>query len=111
MKTSLAGHVLTFKDQNVNFKILRRARAFNPVNRKCMLCTNEKYFILFNPAGATLNSRFEFLMHAGIKPINKFLFKNQSNLVFFLAMNSYYNYVYLTELEFFSTKHILTTDI
>ena len=63
-KTTLAGQIWSLKDKNknydVNFEILRRARAYNPVNRKCMLCTNEKYCILFNPEGATLNSRSEF---------------------------------------------------
>ena len=62
--TALASHIWTLKDQNkdfrVNFEILKKTRAFNPVNKKCMLCLNEKYSILFNPNGATLNKRSEF---------------------------------------------------
>ena len=62
--TALASHIWALKDQNqdfsVNFQILKKARAFNPVNRKCMLCLTEKYSILFNPTGASLNKRSEF---------------------------------------------------
>ena len=75
-KTTLAGHVWNLKDQNkdptVNFEILKKARSFNPVNRKCMLCLYEKYFILFNPDGATLNSRSEFFSSCRHK-VNKLL--------------------------------------
>ena len=62
--TALASHIWSLKDQNqdhnLKFEILRKARAFNPVTKKCMLCLNEKYLILFNPTGATLNKRSEF---------------------------------------------------
>ena len=62
--TALAGYIWSLKDQskdyNVNFEILKKARSFNPINRKCMLCLSEKYLILFNPTGATLNKRSEF---------------------------------------------------
>ena len=75
-KTTLASHIWSLKDQNqdfnVNFEILKRARSFNPINRKCLLCTNEKYFILFNPEGATLNSRSEFFTSCRHK-VNKLL--------------------------------------
>ena len=62
--TALAGHIWSLKDQNqdfnLKFEILKKARAFNPINKKCMLCLYEKYMILFNPDGATLNKRSEF---------------------------------------------------
>ena len=37
--------------------------AFSPTTGFCKLCTTEKYFIMFNPAYATLNLRSEFFSH------------------------------------------------
>ena len=37
--------------------------AFSPTTGFCKLCTTEKYFIMFNPADATLNLRSEFFSH------------------------------------------------
>ena len=60
----LASYIWDIKDQkkdfSVKFDILKKARAFCPITGKCMLCLNEKYFILFNPKGSTLNKRSEF---------------------------------------------------
>ena len=61
--TKLAGYIWQLKRRNVPYQIswekLNQARTFNPVNRKCRLCLEEKYFIMFRPEGATLNSRKE----------------------------------------------------
>ena len=61
--TTLSSHYWKLKDQNKNFEIswniVDRAQEFNPVNRKCRLCTKEKYYIIFQPEGATLNRRSE----------------------------------------------------
>ena len=62
--TCLSKHIWELKDHGVpyklSFKQLARAPAYNPSNRVCRLCTKEKYYIMFHPEGATLNSRSEF---------------------------------------------------
>ena len=47
------------KDFEMSWKIVDQAQDFNPVNRKCWLCLKEKYYIIFQPEGATLNTRSE----------------------------------------------------
>ena len=62
--TCLSKHIWMLKDQNVGyslkFKQLAQAQAFNPVTGMCRLCLSEKYFIMFKPEGANINSRTEF---------------------------------------------------
>ena len=61
--TTLSSHIWSLKDKNLDYtvkwKIIGRASEFNPVNRKCRLCLKEKYHIIFQPEGATLNERSE----------------------------------------------------
>ena len=61
--TTLSTHIWQLKDQNIDYrlkwKIVDRGRRFNPINRKCNLCLKEKYYIIFQPEGATLNRRSE----------------------------------------------------
>ena len=61
--TTLSGHIWKLKDRNLNYNVkwsvVDRAGIFNPTSRKCRLCLIEKYFILFQPEGATLNKRSE----------------------------------------------------
>ena len=61
--TTLSSHIWNLKDKNENFEIgwsiIDRASAFNPVTRKCRLCIKEKYYIIFQPDGASLNERSE----------------------------------------------------
>ena len=45
---------------NISWSIVTRAPAYNPVSRSCRLCLLEKYFIMFESAGATLNIKSEF---------------------------------------------------
>ena len=47
------------EDFEIKWRIKDRAAAFNPISRKCNLCLKEKYFIIFQPEGASLNSRSE----------------------------------------------------
>ena len=51
--TTLSSHLWKLKDANKNFdiswNIVDRAQEFNPVNRKCRLCTKEKFYIIFQP--------------------------------------------------------------
>ena len=61
--TTLSSHIWKLKDKNENFEvkwsIIDRASEFNPVTRKCRLCLKEKYYIIFQPEGASLNQRSE----------------------------------------------------
>ena len=61
--TTLSTHVWDLKQKNKNFEIswsvIDRANDFDPVTRKCRLCLKEKYHIIFQPTGATLNQRSE----------------------------------------------------
>ena len=61
--TTLSSHIWSLQDKqenfNINWKVIDRARVFNPINRRCGLCTKEKYYIIFQPDGATLNQRSE----------------------------------------------------
>ena len=59
----MADHIWKLQDNAEEFKIeweiVKRANPFSPVSRKCNLCIEEKYQILFNPGQASLNSRLE----------------------------------------------------
>ena len=61
--TSLSNYVWKLKNSGIpykiSWKILSKATSFNPSTKKCNLCLKEKYFIIFNPEGATLNDRNE----------------------------------------------------
>ena len=61
--TTLSTHLWNLKDENKNFNIkwniIDKAPEFNPTTRKCRLCDKEKYYIIFQPEGATLNQRSE----------------------------------------------------
>ena len=61
--TTLSTYVWQLQDNNKNFninwKIIGRAKPFNPVTKKCNLCTKEKYHIIFQPESASLNERSE----------------------------------------------------
>ena len=61
--TKLSGYIWKLKRANVPFQIswekITNARTFNPVKRKCNLCLQEKFRIMFQPEGASLNSRKE----------------------------------------------------
>ena len=61
--TTLSTYVWQLQDNNVNFdinwKIIGRAKPFNPVTKKCNLCIKEKYHIIFQPESASLNQRSE----------------------------------------------------
>ena len=61
--TGLSKHIWKLKNQNVSYnitwEIITKCPPFNPSNRTCRLCLKEKYYIMFYPEGATLNSRSE----------------------------------------------------
>ena len=70
--TKLADHIWKLQDNAEEFKIeweiVKRANPFSPVSRKCNLCIEEKYQILFNPGQASLNSRLELFASCRHKP-------------------------------------------
>ena len=61
--TTLSTHTWNLKDKNENYdiswEIVDRAPPYNPTTKKCRLCQREKYYIVFEPDGATLNKRSE----------------------------------------------------
>ena len=69
--TMMSKYVWSLKHRNIGYrlewKILGRAKSFNPISGKCRLCLLEKYFILFNPNDATLNSRHEIFIPCSVK--------------------------------------------
>ena len=60
---TLSTHVWDLKQRDQNYEIkwsiVDRASDFNPTTRKCRLCLKEKFYIIFQPEGATLNRRSE----------------------------------------------------
>ena len=61
--SKLAGHIWDLKDRgiefNVSWRFLAKAPPFNPVTRKCLLCLEEKHFIMYGRGTSTLNKRSE----------------------------------------------------
>eukprot|EP00745_Piridium_sociabile_P013986 TRINITY_DN2060_c0_g1_i4.p1 TRINITY_DN2060_c0_g1~~TRINITY_DN2060_c0_g1_i4.p1 ORF type:complete len:436 (-),score=96.63 TRINITY_DN2060_c0_g1_i4:282-1589(-) len=64
-QTELSKHIWTLKESNIGYdiswRIVRKARPYSPSNKRCNLCTTEKYYILCKPDLATLNSRVEMI--------------------------------------------------
>ena len=62
-QTTLSQHIWQLKNQQIDFdvswKIIGRARPYNPATGVCALCTLEKDFILTSESGATLNRNYE----------------------------------------------------
>ena len=62
--TELSNHTWELKDKKIDYtiswKIIDRAQPFNPSTKMCRLCLIEKYHLMYNQQGATLNNRSEF---------------------------------------------------
>ena len=62
-QTSLSTHIWDLKkrkiEYSVTWKIVDRANPYSPVSGKCQLCIKEKFYILFHPEMASLNSKSE----------------------------------------------------
>ena len=72
-QTALSKHIWDLRSQGieavVTWKIIDRGRPFSPVHGVCQLCNKEKFYILFRPDVAELNSRSEtFSACRHIKP-------------------------------------------
>ena len=66
-ESKLSGYIWKLKSEDKHFsiswKLLDRAKAFNPSTNMCRLCLKEKFSIMFNPKNATLNQRKELYAH------------------------------------------------
>ena len=65
--TTLSQHIWKLKrseiEYTITWKIIDRGRGYNPSSKSCRLCLLEKYYIMFQPEGATLNKRSELYSH------------------------------------------------
>ena len=79
-QTSLSKFVWTLKQKNIGYNIgwrlLDRAEPFSPISGKCALCIHEKFYIMFQPTSADLNSRSEIFSNCRHK-ISKLLIKRE----------------------------------
>ena len=61
--TTLSKYIWYLKNNNIQYqlewKILDKAKSFNPVTGVCRLCLLEKYYIMYNAKDATLNLKDE----------------------------------------------------
>ena len=61
--TALSTHIWSLKDKNsdyeVTWKLKYRGADYNPLTKKCRICLKEKYFIMHDRGGSTLNKRSE----------------------------------------------------
>ena len=62
--TTLSKYIWELKDKRIPYElkweILAKEKPFNPVNGVCRLCLLEAYFLMFDEANRTLNSRDEY---------------------------------------------------
>ena len=62
-KTALSTHIWALKDRNVGFDISWRLKYrgpdYNPLTKKCRICLMEKFYIMHDRGGSTLNKRSE----------------------------------------------------
>ena len=61
--TALSEHIWSLKDTNTNYslkwRIISKANSYSTSSKKCNLCTEEKYFIIYRPNLCSLNKRHE----------------------------------------------------
>ena len=71
--TKLSEHVWKLKDKNIDhtvkWTILDRAPIFNPITRKCRVCLKEKFFIMYDKSGSSLNKRQEIFNGSPYLPL------------------------------------------
>ena len=65
--TALAKYIWKLKrykyEYSIKWRILARAKIYNPATKQCNLCNKEKYFIIFKPEISTLNQNNEQCAH------------------------------------------------
>ena len=66
-ETTLSMHIWDLKKKDKQFtikwKVIDKAKTFNPVTKKCNLCLKEKFYIIFKPELGSLNKRNELGAH------------------------------------------------
>ena len=74
-QTALSNYIWTLKENNINFNlnwtVLKRAKAYSNISKRCNLCLWEKYFIITAEKSKSLNSRTELVSKC--RHANKFL--------------------------------------
>ena len=59
--TRLSAHTRALKekskDYTIDWKIIEKANIYNPITKKCMLCLKEKFYIMYDRKGSSLNKR------------------------------------------------------
>ena len=62
-ETTLSDHIWDLKNEeklySIKWKVIDRAKTFNPTTKKCNLCLKEKFYITFKPELGSLNKRNE----------------------------------------------------
>ena len=62
-QTSLSKFIWKLKEKHIGYeiswKLMDQAQPFSPISGKCALCIKEKFYIIFRPTSADLNSRSE----------------------------------------------------
>ena len=63
--TELSNYIWQLKDRSIQYdikwRVLKKASSYNKTSKRCNLCIWEKYFILYKPELASLNSRNELV--------------------------------------------------
>ncbi len=76
--TELSKYIWKLKENNIEYqitwRILKRARAYNPASDRCNLCLWEKFFIIYKPQLSTLNKRNELV--TACRHSSKFILRN-----------------------------------
>ena len=66
-ETELSTFIWKLKSENISYnikwRVIDRAKIFNPVTKTCNLCTLEKYYLIHKPELGTLNKRDELGTH------------------------------------------------
>ena len=96
-QTSLSQYIWkNLKTNNIPFdiewEVVERGAPYNPSTGTCLLCLKEKYNIMNNPAGASLNQRNEFFSpcyHKEPQLLTNFNFKPKLP---FKRANKYFSY-------------------
>ena len=85
--TTLSSYIWKLKDDqqdyDIRWQVIDRGREFNPTTRKCLLCMKEKYHIIHNSDGSSLNARSELFStcrHRTRNLLSNLQWKSISNL-------------------------------
>ena len=81
--TKLSKHIWALKDKcishNPSWKIFAKAQPYLNVNKRCILCITEKFFIIYKPHMCTFNSRNELANKCRLE--KKLLLQTHSEIV------------------------------